>query len=158
MTTENDQLPLDSVENTQKETDYYLEIEEGALPEYGVTPKRKYGEKTVKGIIIGRGENKRVISIDEVKKLASLHLTYKDMADFFQVRETTFRDNFRSVVEQSRQTTKQRLMEAMLESAIVKQNPTILVWVSKNLLNWTDQPLNTDSTQVLPWNDNSELE
>jgi len=80
------------------------------------------------------------------------------MAEFFGCKENTFRDNFRSVVEQSRQTTKQRLMEAMLESAIVKQNPTILVWVSKNLLNWTDQPLNTDSTQVLPWNDNSELE
>ena len=148
MTTENQSSEV-SVEDTQK--DFYLEIEDGASPEYGVTPKRKYGEKTVKGIIIGQGENKRIIDIEEVKKLASLHLTYKDMAEFFGCKENTFRDNFRSVVEQSRQTTKQRLMEAMLESAIVKQNPTILVWVSKNLLNWTDQPLNTDTNQVLPW-------
>ena len=147
MTTENQ----DNSENTQK--DYYLEIPDGASPEYGVTPKRKYGEKTVKGIIIGQGDNKTVINIDEVKKLAALHLTYKDMAKFFGCKENTFRDNFRSIVEQSRQTTKQRLMEAMLESAIVKQNPTILVWVSKNILNWTDQPINTDSTQVLPWLD-----
>jgi len=155
MTTDN-QSSEQSVTDTQK--DFYLEIEDGALPEYGVTPRRKYGEKTVKGIIIGQGENKRVINIDEVKKLAALHLTYKDMAEFFGCKENTFRDNFRSVVEQSRQTTKQRLMEAMLESAIVKQNPTILVWVSKNLLNWTDNPINTDNNTVLPWNAETESE
>tara|TARA_R100001460_G_scaffold9310_1_gene22591 strand:+ start:179 stop:646 length:468 start_codon:yes stop_codon:yes gene_type:complete len=145
-----------SVENEQKE--HYIEIPDGASPEYGVTPRRKYGEKTVKGIIIGQGDNRAIISIEEVKKLASLHLTYKDMADFFGCKETTFRDNFRSVVEKSRQVTKQRLMEAMLESAIVKQNPTILVWTSKNLLNWTDNPVSSESNQTLPWIDDQEDE
>ena len=140
-----------SVENEQKE--HYIEIPDGASPEYGVTPRRRYGEKTVKGIVIGQGDSRAIITMEEVKKLASLHLTYKDMAQFFGCKETTFRDNFRSVVEKARQTTKQRLMEAMLESAIVKQNPTILVWTSKNLLNWTDNPISTESNQVLPWND-----
>jgi len=150
LTEDNQQQPQESVENTQK--DYYLEIPDGASPEYGVTPKRRYGEKVIKGIIIGKGENKTVIPLKDVEKLASLHLTYKDMAEYFGCKETTFRDNFRSVVEKARQTTKQRLMEAMLESAIVKQNPTILVWTSKNLLNWTDTPINSDSNQILPWN------
>lgn len=150
--TEDAQTP-NSVENTQK--DHYIQIPDGASPEYGVTPKRRYGEKTVKGIIIGTGENRAVIELEEVKKLASLHLTYKDMAQFFGCRETTFRDNFRSVVEKSRQVTKQRLMEAMLESAIVKQNPTILVWTSKNLLNWTDQPVSGESHNILPWIEDS---
>lgn len=151
MTEENTPLPQDSVENAQKEE--YIEIPDGLLPEYQAQPKRKYGEKVIKGIIVGRGENKQVINIEDVKKLAALHLTYKDMSNYFGVRENTFRDNFRSVVERARQTTKQRLMEAMLESAIVKQNPTILVWCSKNLLNWTDNPINTESNQVLPWLD-----
>jgi hypothetical protein len=150
--TENAQTP-DSVENTQK--DHYIQIPDGASPEYGVTPKRRYGEKTVKGIIIGTGHSRAVIELEEVKKLASLHLTYKDMAEFFGCKETTFRDNFRSVVEKSRQVTKQRLMEAMLESAIVKQNPTILVWTSKNLLNWTDQPVSTENHNILPWIEDS---
>lgn len=143
-----------SVETEQKE--HYIEIPDGASPEYGVTPRRRYGEKTVKGIIIGQGDNRAIIKMEDVKKLASLHLTYKDMALFFGCKETTFRDNFRSVVEKARQTTKQRLMEAMLESAIVKQNPTILVWTSKNLLNWTDNPISTENNQVLPWNDDQE--
>jgi hypothetical protein len=151
LTEENTPLPQDSVENAQKEE--YIEIPDGLLPEYEAQPKRKYGEKVIKGIIVGRGENKQVINIEDVKKLAALHLTYKDMANYFGVRENTFRDNFRSIVERARQTTKQRLMEAMLESAIVKQNPTILVWCSKNLLNWTDNPINTESNQVLPWLD-----
>ena len=149
MTDENTPLPQDSVENAQK--DYYLEIPDGALPEYEAQPKRKYGEKVIKGIIVGRGENKQVINIEDVKKLAALHLTYKDMADYFGCKENTFRDNFRSIVERARQKTKQRLMEAMLETAIVKQNPTILVWTSKNLLGWQDNPINNENVQVLPW-------
>ena len=73
------------------------------------------------------------------------------MADYFGCKENTFRDNFRSIVEKARQKTKQRLMEAMLETAIVKQNPTILVWTSKNLLGWQDNPINNENVQVLPW-------
>lgn len=141
--------PPDSVEIAQKEE--YIEIPDGASAEYEAQPKRKYGEKTIKGIIVGRGDNRQIINLEDVKKLAALHLTYKDMANYFGCKENTFRDNFRTVVERARQQTKQRLMEAMLESAIVKQNPTILVWTSKNLLNWTDNPVNTDSSQVLPW-------
>ncbi len=82
--TENAQTP-DSVENTQK--DHYIQIPDGASPEYGVTPKRRYGEKTVKGIIIGTGHSRAVIELEEVKKLASLHLTYKDMAEFLVVKK-----------------------------------------------------------------------
>ena len=48
-----------------------------------VQPKRKYGEKTITGIIVGQGDNKKVIRLEDVKKLAELHLTYKDMAAYF---------------------------------------------------------------------------
>jgi len=52
-----------------------------------------------------------------------------------------------------RQKTKQRLMNAMLYNAIERNQPTIQIWLSKNLLGFTDQPVNTDSNQVLPWLD-----
>ena len=73
------------------------------------------------------------------------------MADFFGCRETTFRDNFRFVVEQGRQKTKQRLMEAMLTNAIDKMSPVMQIWLSKNLLGFTDAPVNTDNNVTLPW-------
>jgi hypothetical protein len=52
-----------------------------------------------------------------------------------------------------RQKTKQRLMNAMLYNAIEKNQPTIQIWLSKNLLGFTDQPINNDTNQVLPWLD-----
>ena len=149
MTTETNIPATDTVENEQKET--YLHIPDGITPEYEAKPNQKMGEKVIKGIIIGRGNSQRVISIEEVKKLASLHLTYKDMAEFFGCKETTFRDNFRSVVEREKQKTKQKLMYAMLQNATEKMNPTIQIWLSKNLLGFTDQPINSNEDKVLPW-------
>lgn len=148
----------ESVNNEQKidDIDNYIVIEDGASEPYSAQPKRKYGEQTIKGIIVGQRENRRVIPIEQVRKLAALHLSYRDMAEFFGVKENTFRDNFRYEVERYRQVTKQRLMEAMLTNALEKMNPTVQIWMSKNILGWTDQPVNTESSQVLPWLDEAE--
>ena len=51
----------------------------------------------------------------------------------------------------ARQVTKQRLMNAMLYNAIEKNQPTIQIWLSKNLLGFTDNPINTDEDKILPW-------
>lgn len=135
------------------DTQDFLVLEDGASEPYSAQPRRRNGETVVQGIVVGAGLNKRIIPLDQVRKLAGLHLTYKDMAEFFGVKENTFRDNFRFEVECARQQTKQRLMEAMLENAIVKMNPTMQVWLSKNLLGFTDNPINTENTTVLPWMD-----
>ena len=145
----------ESVNNEQKIDDIedYLVIEDGASDPYTAQPRRKYGEQTIKGIIVGQRENRRIIPIEQVRKLAALHLSYRDMAEFFGVKENTFRDNFRYEVERYRQVTKQRLMEAMMTNAFERMNPTVQIWMSKNILGWTDQPINTESSQVLPWLD-----
>lgn len=115
-------------------------------------PKRKYGEKLVKGIILGRGENRQIIPLEEVLKLARLNCSYLDMARFFGVKESTFKDHFHFEVEKAREQTKHRLLEAMLTNAIDKLNPTMQIWLSKNWLNMTDQPVNASDTEPLPWN------
>jgi AraC-like DNA-binding protein len=150
-------LAQDSAKSEQKTTkEVYLQFEDGSLPEYDAKPKWKTAEKVIHGIVIGRGDSKRVIELDTVKKLAHLNLSYKDMADFFGCKETTFRDNFRFVVEQGRQKTKHRLMEAMLTNAIEKMNPVMQIWLSKNLMGFQDQPNNTDNNVTLPWVDGDE--
>jgi len=136
-----------------KPKEVYLHYEQGGLPEYDAKPKWKTTEKVIRGIVVGRGDNKRVIELEHVRKLAHLNLSYKDMADFFGCKETTFRDNFRFVVEQGRQKTKQRLMEAMLTNAIDKMSPVMQIWLSKNLLGFTDAPVNTENNVTLPWVD-----
>ena len=141
----------DSAENTQKER--FLEIPDGAKETTLNQPKRKIGEKTVQGIIVGRGDNRRVIRLKDVQKLAELHLSYEAMADYFECKTSTFKDHFRKEVEKARALTKQKLMHAMLTNAIDKHQPTIQIWLSKNLLQFSDNPINNDSTNVLPWLD-----
>ena len=156
MTTENDKSSDESAKIIQKDNDVLLSVPNGAEEPTRTQPKRKYGEQTITGIIVGQGDNKTVIRLEDVKKLAELHLTYKDMAAYFGCKESTFKDHFHFEIEKSRQKTKQRLMNAMLHNAIEKNQPTIQIWLSKNLLGFTDQPINSDSTEVLPWLDDKE--
>lgn len=116
-------------------------------------PKRKYGEKTVKGIIVGRGENRQIIPLEDVLKLARLNCSYADMSRFFGVKESTFKDHFHFEVEKAREEIKHRLLEAMLTNAIDKLQPTMQIWLSKNWLNMTDQPVAASDTVPLPWNE-----
>jgi AraC-like DNA-binding protein len=147
--------PSESTKIIQKDDDILISVPDGAEEPTRRQPKRKYGEQTITGIIVGQGDNKRVVRIEDVKKLAELHLTYKDMAAYFGCKESTFKDHFHQEVEMGRQRTKQRLMNAMLYNAIEKHQPTIQIWMSKNLLGWTDAPINKDDTQVLPWLDDN---
>jgi hypothetical protein len=150
MTEQEADLSAENAQKSSSESDY-VHIEDAATDAYANQPLRKTGETTLKGIIVGKGDRKTIIPIEQVRKLASLHLTYRDMADFFGVKESTFRDHFRFEVERYRQVTKQRLMEAMLSNAIDKMNPTMQVWLSKNLLGFADSPINTENSTVLPW-------
>ena len=111
----------------------------------------KYGEKTVVGRVIGR--NKTVIPEEQVAELAKLHCTNKEMADFFDVPLQTFVDNFRDIITKSRILTKQRLRKAQLDLALNKHDRVMLIWLGRNMLNQSDNPVNDDATEILPWNE-----
>jgi len=110
----------------------------------------KYGEKTVVGRVIGR--SKTVIPEEQVSELAKLHCTNQEMADFFDVPLQTFVDNFRDIITKGRLETKQRLRAAQLKLAL-NGDRTMLIWLGRNILSQSDNPINKDSTQVLPWLD-----
>ena len=108
----------------------------------------KYGEKTVRGRVIGR--NKTVIPEEEVAQLSQYHCTNKEMADFYNVPLQTFMDNFRDIIDKNRIITKQRLRKAQLDLAL-KGDRVMLIWLGKNILGQAESPVNTDNSQVLPW-------
>lgn len=108
----------------------------------------KYGEKTVRGRIIGR--NKTVIPEEQVMELAKLHCTNKEMADFFDVPLSTFTDNFRDIITKGRLDTKQRLRAAQLKLAL-NGDRTLLIWLGKNILGQSENPVSAENNQVLPW-------
>ena len=137
------------VDSEQKEK--YIQLGEEYELEKRYQPKRRYSEKTVRGVVVGRGENRAIIPVEEVRKLAALHCSYKDMSEYFGVKENTFRDHFRREVERARQKLKHRLSEAMIENAISRMNPTTQIWLSKQWLGMSDSQESTQGEQVLPW-------
>ena len=129
--------------------------EEGNIsPEANITDNHyrvtnvKYGEKTVVGRVVGR--NKVVIPEEQVAQLAEYHCTNKEMADFFDVPLQTFMDNFRDIITKHRIITKQRLRKKQLEVAL-NGDKTMLIWLGKQMLGQSENPISDESSQVLPW-------
>jgi len=60
-------------------------------------------------------------------------------------------DNFRDIITKNREITKQRLRKKQLEVAM-NGDRTLLIWLGKNMLGQSDQPVAEESNQVLPWN------
>ena len=108
----------------------------------------KYGEKTVRGRVVGR--NKTVIPEEEFQKLAELHCTWQEISDWYSVPVSTLRDNFADLYQKGTTKTKQRLRQAQLKLAM-NGDRSMLIWLGKNILGQSDQPINTESTNVLPW-------
>ena len=116
----------------------------------------KYGEKTVVGRIVGR--NKTIIPEEQVAQLAQYHCTNKEMADFFDVPLQTFVDNFRDIITKNRIITKQRLRKAQLDLALNKHDRVMLIWLGKQMLGQSENPVSDVSTQILPWLDSEDNE
>tara|TARA_R110001606_G_C15260538_1_gene638398 strand:+ start:382 stop:810 length:429 start_codon:yes stop_codon:yes gene_type:complete len=109
----------------------------------------KYGEQMVRGRVIGR--NKVVIPEEQVAQLAQYHCTNKEMADFFGVKLQTFTDNFRDIIDKNKIITKQRLRKAQLDLALTKHDRVMLIWLGKNMLGQSDNPMGKDDDKILPW-------
>lgn len=110
----------------------------------------KRGEKTVTGRVVGR--NKVVIPEDEFYQMACLFSTWKDFSDYYGVPQQTLRDNFRDLYTKARQVTKRKLRSKMLETAL-NGDRVMMIWLSKQWLQMSDSPIETEGEQVLPWND-----
>lgn len=149
---DNNELPLD--ENIEIEAE--APVQE-AQHKWVFRPRQspKWGTVTREGLIVGRGNNKKCIPPDEVFHLAQLGCSYKEMADWFQVPEDTLRYNFRPYVEQAREQTKQRLRQAQIKVAL-GGNVSMLIWLGKNMLGQSDNPIDVDTDKVLPWINNQQ--
>ena len=115
----------------------------------------KYGEKTVQGRVVGR--DKVVIPEEEFYKLACLHTTWKDLSDFFGVPVGTLRDNFADLYIKGTQTTKQKLRQKMLETAM-NGDRVMMIWLSKNWLGYSDNgpQEGNEEDNMLPWTEKEE--
>jgi hypothetical protein len=112
------------------------------------TTKRKTATKTVEGVVVGR--DKTVIPPEEVYKLAQIGCKDTEIADWFGIDGNTLRYNFSVELTKGRVALNMSLRRAQINTALNGQ-PALLIWLGRNLLGQTENPIDTDSNQILPW-------
>lgn len=124
------------------------------VPKWEFKPRKnpKWGEVTKVGLVVGRGPNQKVIHPDEVYRLARLGCNLEEISDFFMIDRETLKYNFWDYIQKGKAETKHRLRDAQIKLAL-QGNAAMLIWLGKNLLGQSDNPLNRDDNQPLPWSD-----
>lgn len=109
------------------------------------------GTKEVEGRIVGR--DKKIIPPEEVYKLAQIGCKDIEIAAWFGIDENTLTYNFSVELIKGRENLKQSLRRAQLSLAL-SGNAVMLIWLGKNILGQSENPVNSEALQPLPWSDN----
>ena len=97
---------------------------------------------------------RKEIDREQVIKLARLHCNVSEISRWFGVDQNTINLRFKDEIELARSETKARLRNKMLHEALINGNTTMLIWLSKNMLGFSDNgPIETDDKKPLPWTD-----
>lgn len=118
------------------------------------TTKRKQPKTAtieIEGVVVGR--DKKVIPPNDVYKLAALGCKDIEIADWFGIDNNTLRYNFSVELIKGREALKQSLRRAMLNNAIANNNAAVQIFLAKNILGMSDNPLDSEANQPLPWTD-----
>ena len=123
------------------------------------TPKKKTGPKPkdlvtveVTGYEVGRGITKKVVFDEDVYKLAAMGCSNAEIARWFDIDENTLAYNFNTILAKGREQLKQSLRRAQIKLAL-SGNATMLIWLGKNILGQSENPLDSEANQPLPWSD-----
>lgn len=129
----------------------YQEVEKDPS-KTGPAPKKLVAVE-VYGYEVGRGLRKRVVTPEEVFKLAALGCTDKEIALWFDIAYDTLRYNFADIIAKGRQEMKTALRNAMFKNAM-SGNAALQIFLAKNMLGMSDNPNSSQDDKPLPWNDN----
>lgn len=127
-----------------------MEPNDTAASRTGPKPK-KLKQATYTGIEVGREPNKRIIDPKEVYKLASIGMKNSEIAEWFDIDDSTLNYNFKQELTKGKLNLNQSLRRAQITLAL-SGNATMLVWLGKNILGQSDNPFDSESTGPLPWN------
>ena len=107
----------------------------------------------VLGYEVGRGLRKKVVSPEDVYKLAQLGSTDSEIARWFDIAESTLKYNFSEIIAKGREDLKHSLRRAMIHNAVYNNNAALQIFLAKNLLGMSDSPINSEENKPLPWSD-----
>ena len=144
---------------TTEELPTQVEYEVVPLPPEPPVDPSKTGPKPkqlkaveVYGYELGRGLRKKIVTPEDVYKLASIGCDDSEIARWFDIPRQTLVDNFREILAKGRDDVKHALRRAMIKNAL-GGNAVMQIWLSKNWLGMSDNPTNTEANAPLPWRD-----
>jgi AraC-like DNA-binding protein len=108
---------------------------------------------TIEGRMVGR--NNIIIPPEEVTELAGFGCTDLEIAGWFGVKDSALTRHFKDELLKGRMEMKSRLRKAQLNLAL-SGNAVMLIWLGKNLLGQSDNPVDASANQPLPWSDDAE--
>lgn len=104
------------------------------------------------GYEVGRGLKRRVVTPEDVYKLAALGHSDREIATWFSIEESTLRYNFSEIMAKGRQEMKTSLRQAMFKNAL-SGNAALQIFLAKNMLGMSDTPTQSDDKKPLPWSE-----
>lgn len=108
-------------------------------------------EGIITGFIVGRAN--KVIPPDQVEELAAMGCKDAEIANFFGITKDTLVYNFYDYLVMGREKLKISLRRAMLNNAIKNNNAALQIFLAKNLLGMSDNPVDSEANNPLPWDD-----
>jgi hypothetical protein len=101
-----------------------------------------------KGVII-MARPKKVIDMQEVEKLASEGCTVDEIAAYFHVNKSTLyrRKKFKETYERGLEKCKLSVRRALYKKGVINGDTKALIFLAKNLLGMTDNPVQQQDTQ-----------
>lgn len=118
--------------------------------DYSQRKTRKTQTVEVEGVVVGR--DRKVIPARDVEKLAGIGCKDIEIAEWFGIDSNTLRYNFKAELQKGRQHLNQSLRQAQIRLAL-SGNATMLIWLGKNILGQSENPLDSDANTPLPWSD-----
>lgn len=112
--------------------------------------EKSMSDKTEKN----RGGRPRIeLDTDILVKLSEIQCTLAEMAYVMGCSTDTIRRNYQDVVDRGAAQGKIKLRRAMFRNATENDHAVMQIFLAKNLLGMSDQPRNTEDTDILPWED-----
>lgn len=85
------------------------------------------------------GRPRKKIDPEQVKRLAAINCSYAEIAAVLQCDESTLTRRFAQLIKDGRANGRSSLKRAMWKKAIDQEHPTMMIWLSKNMLGYSDK-------------------
>jgi len=100
-----------------------------------------------------QGRPPKDIDLELVYALAKIHCSVSEIASIVGVNKDTISRRCKDIIEKAKDEGRMSLRRAQFHKAINEGNVVMQIFLGKNWLGQSDNPVSTSNTTILPWND-----